>query len=78
MALSAFILIEVAGDHTKSAYKTVQRISGVKAAYTVSGNYDLIVQVEAENMETLSDLLLSKIRAVDGVIKTNTCIVLNV
>ena len=78
MALSAFILIEVAGDHTKSAYKTVQRISGVKAAYTVSGNYDLIVQVEAENMEQLSDLLLSKIRAVDGVTKTNTCLVLNV
>jgi DNA-binding Lrp family transcriptional regulator len=78
MALSAFILIEVAGDHTKSAYKTVQRISGVKAAYTVSGNYDLIVQVETENMEELSDLLMSKIRAVDGVIKTNTCIVLNV
>ncbi len=77
MALSAFILIEVAGDHTKSAYKTIQRISGVKAAYTVSGNYDLIVQVETENLETLSDLLMSKIRAVDGVIKTNTCFVLN-
>ncbi len=78
MALSAFILIEVAGDHTKSAFKTIQRISGVKAAYTVSGNYDLIVQVETENLEMLSDLLLSKIRAVDGVIKTNTCLVLNV
>ena len=77
MALSAFILIEVAGDHTKSAYKTVQRISGVKAAYTVSGTYDLIVQVETENLETLSDLLMSKIRAVDGVTKTNTCLVLN-
>jgi len=36
------------------------------------------VQVEAENMEQLSDLLLSKIRAVDGVTKTNTFIVLNV
>ncbi|MBI3807166.1 MAG: Lrp/AsnC ligand binding domain-containing protein [Nitrospirae bacterium] len=44
----------------------------------MSGNYDLIVQVEAENMEALSDLLMSKIRAVDGVTKTNTCIVLNV
>jgi DNA-binding Lrp family transcriptional regulator len=77
MALSAFILIEVAGDHTKSAYKTIQRIAGVKAAYPVSGNYDLIVQVEAENMEMLSELLMSKIRAVDGVTKTNTCLVLN-
>src|SRR5437016_10302432 len=78
MALSAFILIEVAGDHTKSAYKTIQRISGVKAVYTVSGNYDLIVQIETENLQTLSDLLVSKIRAVDGVTKTNTCLVLNV
>ena len=30
MGVSAFILIEVAGDHTKSAYKTIQRMSGVK------------------------------------------------
>jgi hypothetical protein len=36
------------------------------------------VQIETENLLTLSDLLLSKIRAVDGVTKTNTCIVLNV
>src|SRR2546430_7913046 len=78
MALSAFILIDVAGDHTKSAYKTIQRISGVKAVYTVSGSYDLIVQIETENLQTLSDLLVSKIRAVDGVTKTNTCLVLNV
>jgi DNA-binding Lrp family transcriptional regulator len=78
MALSAFILVEVAGDHTKSAYKTIQRISGVKAAYTVSGNYDLIVQVEAEDMEMLSTMLLSNIRSVDGVTKTNTCFVLNI
>jgi DNA-binding Lrp family transcriptional regulator len=77
MAISAFILVEVAGDHTRSAFKTIQRMAGVKAAYTVSGGYDLIVQVEAETLEALSDLLLSKIRSVDGVIKTNTCFVLN-
>jgi len=77
MAVAAFILIEVAGDHTKSVSKTIQRITGVKAAHTVSGNYDLIVQIETDNMDTLSDLLLSKIRAVDGVLKTNTCFVLN-
>ncbi|HLG44038.1 MAG TPA: Lrp/AsnC ligand binding domain-containing protein [Nitrospirales bacterium] len=78
MPISAFILIEVTGDHTKSAFKTIQRMEGVKAAYTVSGGYDLIVQVEAENLESLSDLLLSKIRSVDGVTKTTTCMVLNV
>jgi DNA-binding Lrp family transcriptional regulator len=78
MPIAAFVLIEVTGDHTKSAFKTIQRMAGVKAAYTVSGGYDLIVEVEAENLEALSDLLLSKIRSVDGVTKTSTCLVLNV
>jgi DNA-binding Lrp family transcriptional regulator len=78
MPISAFILIEVTGDHTKSAYKTIQRMAGVKAAYMVSGGYDILVQVEADSLEALSDLLLSKIRSVDGVTKTTTCMVLNV
>src|SRR5439155_1085803 len=76
--VAAFILIEVTGDHTKSVFKTIQRMAGVKAAYMVSGSYDLLVQVEADSLEALSDLLLSKIRSVDGVTKTTTCMVLNV
>jgi DNA-binding Lrp family transcriptional regulator len=78
MPIGAFILIEVAGDHTKSAYKTIQRMDGVKACWMLSGSYDILVQVEAETLETLSDLLMSRIRAVDGVTKTNTCMVLGV
>ncbi len=39
--------------------------------------YRLTINIQADNMETLSDLLLSKIRAVDGVTKPNTCLVLN-
>jgi len=77
MAVDAFILIEVAGDHTRSAFKTIQRIAGVKAVYMVSGGYDLIVHVEAESLEALGDLLVSKIRAVDGIMKTSTCLVLS-
>ena len=76
MPVSAFILIEVTGDHTRSAYKTIQRMAGVKACYMVSGGYDILVQVEADNLEALSDLLLSQIRSVDGVTKTTTCMVL--
>jgi DNA-binding Lrp family transcriptional regulator len=78
MPVGAFILIEVAGDHTKSAYKTIQRMAGVKACYMLSGSYDILVQVEAASLEELSDLLLSSIRSVDGVTKTTTCMVLGV
>ncbi len=78
MALDAFVLINVTGDHTKSAYKTITRISGVKAVYAVTGVYDVIAHVEAEDINTLSELIVSKIRSIDGVTRTMTCVSLGV
>jgi DNA-binding Lrp family transcriptional regulator len=78
MAISAFVLIDTTGNHTKSAYKTLTRILGVKAVYPVTGPYDLIAQVEAETMEELNDLIMVRVRGVDGITKTNTAIVLQI
>lgn len=77
MAVSAFVMIDVAGDHTKSAYKTITRVPQVRKVDAVTGPYDLVVQIEAETLEALNELVLSRIREVDGVIKTTTAIVLN-
>ncbi len=77
MAVSAFIMVDVAGDHTKSAYKTITRIPLVKRVDAVTGNFDLVVQIEAETLEALNELVLSRIRGVDGVIKTSTAIILD-
>jgi DNA-binding Lrp family transcriptional regulator len=76
MAFEAFILINVTGDHTKSAYKTITRMEGVKAAYMVTGVYDMIVHVTAKDLNHLGDVILSNIRAIDGVTQTMTCLVL--
>ncbi|MDA0737889.1 MAG: Lrp/AsnC ligand binding domain-containing protein [Nitrospirae bacterium] len=78
MAISAFVMVDVIGDHTKSACKTITRIPGVKHVYGITGPYDIIVDIEAESLEELNDLVLSRMRSVDGVRKTTTAIVLNV
>ena len=77
MAVSAFIMVDVAGDHTKSAYKTITRIPRVQKVDAVTGPFDLVVQIEAETLEILNELVLARIRGVDGVIKTSTAIILN-
>ncbi len=77
MAVSAFVLMDVIGDPTKSAFKTITRIQGVKEVYSVTGPHDLVVHIEAESLEDLNDLVLSRIRSVDGVTKTSTAIVLS-
>lgn len=76
MAISAFILIDVTGNHTKSAYKTLTRIQGVKSLHAVTGPFDLIAEVEADTIEELNDIVLSRIRSVDGITKTSTALVL--
>jgi DNA-binding Lrp family transcriptional regulator len=76
MAISAFVLIDTTGNHTKSAYKTLTRIQGVQAVYPVTGPHDLIAQVEAETLEELQESVMAGIRGVDGITKTNTAIVL--
>ncbi len=78
MAISAFVLIATTGNHTKSAYKTLTRIQGVQAVYPVTGPHDLIAQVESETLEDLNDLVMTRIRGVDGITQTNTAIVLNI
>ena len=77
MAVSAFIMVDVEGDHTKSAYKTITRIPLVKKVDAVTGPFDLVVQIEADTLESLNELVLSRIRSVDGVVKTSTAIILN-
>lgn len=77
MACEAFVLINVTGDHTKSVYKTITRMEGVKAAFMVTGVYDLIVHITAKDMNHLGDIILSNLRAVDGVTQTMTCLVLS-
>lgn len=78
MAISAFVLIDTTGNHTKSAYKTLTRIEGVKAVYPVTGPFDLIAHVEATTLEELNDLVMARLRGIDGVIKTTTAIVLDI
>ena len=78
MPISGFVFIDVTGNHTKSAYKTLTRLQGVKSLYAVTGPFDLIAYIEADTIEELNDLVLSRIRSVDGITKTSTALVLNV
>ena len=76
MGFESFIFVNVTGDHTKSAYKTIARIEGVKAVFMVTGIYDIIVQVAARDMAHLGESILPNLRAIDGITRTVTCLVL--
>ncbi|MBM4330854.1 MAG: Lrp/AsnC family transcriptional regulator [Deltaproteobacteria bacterium] len=74
MAVSAFVLIRTEADKTKGAFENLTKLKGVKMAHTVTGPFDIILLVEARTLHELGEVILSKIRGVDGISRTMTCV----
>ena len=75
MSVSAYIFVETTTGQARAVSTTVSHIPGVIRCNTVTGPYDVIVVVEAEDMRQLGDFVVSKIQATPGVLRTMTNIV---
>uniref|UniRef100_A0A7J2TJ17 Lrp/AsnC family transcriptional regulator n=1 Tax=Archaeoglobus fulgidus TaxID=2234 RepID=A0A7J2TJ17_ARCFL len=71
MALG-FVLIKVAPGKEKKVYDKIASIKEVEELYPLFGEYDLIAKVVVKDFEELSEVVVNKIRAVEGVIETKT------
>jgi DNA-binding Lrp family transcriptional regulator len=76
--VQAYILIEVQGGKSKKAFQKIEGLRGVKSAHLVTGPYDIVVLAEGKDISQIGEFVLSKIRAIDGVEKTLTCVVVDV
>jgi DNA-binding Lrp family transcriptional regulator len=69
----AYILIQTEVGKAAQVAKDILDIAGVQQAQTVTGPYDVIVRAEAENLDELGQLLVTRVQAVDGITRTLTC-----
>ncbi len=60
---------------TQEVSKKIQVIPNVETTYEVSGEYDIVAVISGLNMTEVNECI-EKIRMVDGIVKTNTMIVL--
>ena len=74
MAVSAYVLIRVEADKTKSAFEALTKFKEVKTAHTVTGPFDIILLVDGRNLHELGETILTKIRGTEGVSRTMTCV----
>ncbi len=71
----AFVLINVEPGTETKILSELRKVPFVKEAHFVYGVYDIVVEVEADAMEKLKDIVASKIRMIEGVEATTTMIV---
>ena|GEM_PF-47996 len=75
--VEAYVLIQTEIAKQTRVAAELGRIPGVGTAYVLTGPYDVIVRVEAADVDALGKLVVTKIQAVKGVTRTLTCPVLH-
>lgn len=71
---SAVILLSVEGKETKRIAEAVASLAGVTEVYSVAGNFDLVAIARVATNEALADLVTDQIRAIPGILVTQTLI----
>jgi DNA-binding Lrp family transcriptional regulator len=71
--VTAYILIQTEVGKAAQVARGAAVIKGVQQAEDVTGPYDVIVRVEARNLDELGKLVVARVQAIDGVTRTLTC-----
>lgn len=77
MAVIAYVLIQTEVGKAAQVANEVREIDGVVSADDVTGPYDVIARAEADSVDDLGKMVVSRIQMIDGITRTLTCPVVN-
>ncbi len=67
-----FVLINVAPGSEKKVFDMMIKWDEIQELHPLFGDYDLIAKIQAPDYESLSDIVVNKIRTIKGVTETKT------
>ncbi len=70
---TAYILIQTEVGKAQQVARNARSIAGVTEAENVTGPYDVVVRVEAPDVDGLGRLVVSEIQMLTGITRTLTC-----
>ena len=69
---TCFVLISAASKQEHDVYKKLTKIPEIMELHALFGEYDLIAKLKADDVDTVSNIVVQKIRSIPGVIETKT------
>ena len=73
MTKKAFVLINTVKGKAKEVSELIKQRNGVVSAHAVTGPYDVIAILEAEDFTEMGDIVTSKIAHIPGVDRWTVC-----
>ena len=74
MSTRVFILIETQVGKVRDVVTELRTYAGIKTVDAITGPYDVIAQIEAEDKGAVADLVTGKVQGIRGVMRTITCV----
>ncbi|MBO4208747.1 Lrp/AsnC ligand binding domain-containing protein [Micromonospora echinofusca] len=71
--VQAYILIQTEVGRARDVAGEIGNIAGVVRVDAVTGPYDVVVLTEANTVDELGKLIVSKVQMVPGITRTLTC-----
>ena len=72
--VKAYVLIEMVAGYSTQFVEAMASRPGVTLTDRVTGPYDVLVVVQAEDLNSLSRLVQGEIHTQQGVVRTTTCV----
>lgn len=70
-----FALLSISPLHEKEVYNTLKnQIVEVTEVHPLFGEYDILVKIECSDIDAVGDVVIKKIRSLQGVMDTKTLI----
>lgn len=73
--VAAYVLVNVEMGKVDMVLKEIKKLSGVVSIASTAGEFDLIVRLEVQNLETLHDLVTGKMHKIQGIVRTKTHVI---
>jgi len=67
-----FVLIHVTPTHEYEVFNKLSKLKEVIELHPLFGEYDLIAKIEAEDYEDIGQVIIQKIKTIEGIIDTKT------
>jgi len=72
--VTGLVLVRLQAGREKLTLTKIKEIKGVSHVSAVYGRWDLVVDVEADDLPTMTRVVIEKLRAIPGVFGTETLV----
>ena len=73
-----YILITTKPSQEMNVYNILKELPEVEEVHPLFGEYDIIAKLRGENADTIGQMVVEKIREIDGIVETKTLMGINI